>query len=280
MAALRRRYEGSWVQDLGGRLKDLDVGHSITLLGSSLLLSVLPLIILLGALGNERIDDDLSRHIGLNGHAAGDVRDLFRSSPNHAVVPIATGLIIAFAGTMGVAGALQLIYERLFHQAHRGWRDVPRYVVWVAVLGGALIAEGVVGGPVRTAAGPVIRGLFGFVLVTAFFVWTMHFLLAGRVSWRRVIRPALATALLWLGVALLSSVYFSSEVISERRLYGAIGVVFTLATWLLLIGAVMVLGAACGAVWQDRAERKLAARRNDLANAVAVDTAAERSGDL
>jgi membrane protein len=259
MAAARRRYEGSWAQDVAARLKDVDVGHSITLLGSSLLLSVLPLIILLGALGNERIDDDLSRHIGLNSHAAGDVRDLFRSSPSHAVVPIATGLIIAFAGTMGVAGSLEQIYERVFDQARRGWRDIPRYVAWVAVLGGALIAEGIVGGPIRSTAGPVIRGLFGLALVTVFFVWTMHFLLAGRVSWRRLIRPAIATALLWLGVALLSSVYFSSEVISEHRLYGAIGVVFTLATWLLLIGAVMVLGAACGAVWQDRAERKHAA---------------------
>jgi membrane protein len=261
MIAARRRYEGSWVQDLAARLKEVDVVNSITLLGSSLLLSVLPLIILLGALGNERIDDDLSRHIGLNSHAASYMRDLFRTSPTHAAVPIATGLIIGFAGTMGVAGSLELIYERAFHHAHRGWRDIPRYVVWVAVLAGALIAEGIVGGPIRTATGPLVRGLFGFVVVTVFFAWTMHFLLAGRVSWRRLIRPAFGTALLWLGVALLSSVYFSSEVISERRLYGAIGVVFTLATWLILISAVMVLGAACGTVWQDRAERKHEARR-------------------
>ena len=90
-------------------------------------------------------------------------------------------------------------------------------------------------------------------MVAAFFAWTMHFLLAGRVPWRSVIEPALVTALLWTGLALFSSLYFSPVVIDDSRLYGTIGVVFALLTWFILIGGVIVLGATFGAVWQRRA---------------------------
>jgi hypothetical protein len=72
---------------------------------------MVPLIVLLGSLANQRIDDDLSRHIGLNTRGAHIVEGLFRKSPTHAAVPIATGLIIAFAGTIAVVGSLQVLYS-------------------------------------------------------------------------------------------------------------------------------------------------------------------------
>lgn len=71
--------------------------------------------------------------------------------------------------------------------------------------------------------------------------------------WRLVIEPALATAVLWTVLALFSSLYFSSVLIDDSRLYGTIGVAFTLLTWFILIGVVIMLGAAFGAVWQRRA---------------------------
>ncbi len=76
-----------------------------TIFGAELLWSALPFIILLGSLANERIDDDLSRHIGLNSQGAHIVRSLFRNSPTHALVPIATGLLFAFAGVIAVVSS-------------------------------------------------------------------------------------------------------------------------------------------------------------------------------
>jgi len=49
-----------------------------------------------------------------------------------------------------------------------------------------------------------------------------------------------------------SSVCFSSAIISGSRLYGTIGVVFTLLTWFIAIGAVIVPGAVAGATWDQR----------------------------
>jgi len=94
-----------------------------------------------------------------------------------------------------------------------------------------------------------------FRLVAVFFFWTMHFLLAGRVAWRRLVRPALVTALLWVALASFSSLYFSTTVIDDSKTYGTIGVVFTFLTWFILIGSVIVLGAAVGAVWERRGGR-------------------------
>jgi membrane protein len=252
LAAAHGRYEGSWVQDFVTQLKVLELGSWTTILGAELLWSVLPLMILLSSLANKRIDTDLSRHIGVTGQGVHVVRALFRNSPTFSVVPILTGLLFAFVGTIAVVGSLQVLYERAFDQQHRGWRDIPRFVVWLVVLLAALTVEGIISKPVRTTTGPVIEGLVRFLAAMLFFWWTMHFLLAGRAPWRVLIRPALVTAILWLALALFSSISLSSSIVSDSKLYGTIGVVFTLLTWFVLVGVVLVLGAALGAVWQNR----------------------------
>ena len=251
--AARARYERSLAGDLVAQLKALHFLDWTTIFGAELLWSALPFMILLSSLANERIDDDLSRHIGLNSQGADIVHSLFRGTPTHAIEPILTGLLFSLAGVIAVVGSLQVIYERLFDQEHRGWRDLPRFIAWVLCLLGVLIIESAIAKPVHTALGPIVEAVLHFVVVAAFFAWTMHFLLAGRVSWRLVIEPALITALLWTGLALFSSLYFSSVLIDDSRLYGTIGVVFTLLTWFILIGGVIVLGATFGAVWQRRA---------------------------
>jgi membrane protein len=230
------RFEGSAAQNFLKQLRGLEFVNSIVLFGASLLLSVLPFIILLSSLANHRIDTELSRHIGVNSEGARIIGQLFRSSPAHATAPIATALILAAAGTMAVAGSLQAIYERVFGQQHRGWRDIARFATWAGVLFGVLVAETLISKPVHAAGGPVAQGLVTCAGAAAFFWWTMHFLLAGRVPWRRLIHAAVLTALLWIGLELFSSVYFSAAIISDSRLYGTIGVVFTLLTWFIAIG--------------------------------------------
>jgi len=261
--AARDRYEGSSAQVFLSRLGALDFANSIILFGSALLISVLPFVILLSSLANHRIDTDLSRHIGLDRQGALVVSQLFRSSPAHSVAAVVTALIFATAGTAAVASSLQVIYERVFDQQHRGWKDVPRFVVWVGVLFGALVADSVLSSPVHAVAGPVGQGLVIYAGVAGFFWWTMHFLLAGRVPWRLLLRPAMLTALFWIGLELLSSVYFSSSVISDSRLYGTIGVVFSLMIWFTAIGAVIVLGAVAGATWNQQKGRSRRTEADD-----------------
>lgn len=249
--AVRGRFEGSPAQTFFGQLGALDFSNSVILFGSALLISVLPFVILLSSLANHRIDTDLSRHIGLNRQGALIVSQLFRSSPAQSTAAEVTALILATAGTIAVASSLQVIYERVFGQQHRGWTDVLRFATWAGVLFGALVADSVVSDPVRAAGGRAVQGLVTYAGVAGFFWWTMHFLLAGRVSWRLLLRPSVLTALFWIGLELFSSVYFSASIISDSRLYGPIGVVFSLMIWFTAIGAVIVLGAVAGATWNQ-----------------------------
>jgi membrane protein len=105
-------------------------------------------------------------------------------------------------------------------------------------------------------AGQVVLDLVGLVTTTLFFWWTLHFLLAGRVAWARLVRSAVTSGALWFGFGIFSSVYFSPIVISDSHTYGTIGVVFSLLTWFFLIGGVIVVGAVLGAGWQARAEHR------------------------
>jgi membrane protein len=253
--AARVRLERSWVDDLVRHIKAVDMFTWTLVFGAELLWSVLPLLILLSSFANHRIDDDLSSHIGLDPKAALIIRDMFRNTPEHALIPILSGLLFSLAGTIAVIQSLQVLYERVFEQDRRGWRGVPRVLAWLVILLAFLALQAGLDRPVRTAVGPVISRAVGVVVVTLFFGWTMHFLLAGRVQWRLVVRPALVTGLLWLCLALFSALLLSSDVISNRNDYGTIGVVFSLLTWFVLIGTAIVLGAVGGMFWQTRAGR-------------------------
>jgi membrane protein len=94
--------------------------------------------------------------------------------------------------------------------------------------------------------------LGNLVLVTAFFWWGLHYLLHGRDTWRRLFPAALSTGVFWVGLGAFASFYFSSTLISDSRLYGTIGVVFTLLTWFIAMGAVIILGAVVGRTWVMR----------------------------
>lgn len=247
--------EETWIRLFLRRLGNIDFVNSIMHFGAALLISVLPFIILLSSLANRRVDNDLSRHIGLNSQGADIVSQLFRSSPSHSAAAIVTALILATAGTMAVADSLQIIYERVFEQQHRGWRDTLRFFIWAGVMFGALVADSVIGTFVRTVGGAPAQKVITYAGVAAFILWTMHFLLVGKVPWRLLVRPAIVTALLWIALDVFSSTYFSSQIVSDSRLYGTIGAVFGLTTWFIAIGAVILLGAVAGATWNQRKRR-------------------------
>src|SRR5947209_11750236 len=100
--AARGRYQGSLFQAIVAQLKALHFFEWTTIFGAELLWSALPFIILLSSLANERVDDDLSRHIGLNGQGAQIVEHLFRHRPAHATIAILSGLLFSFAGSIAV----------------------------------------------------------------------------------------------------------------------------------------------------------------------------------
>jgi membrane protein len=252
LAAARGRFEGSLAQGILARLKALDFADQAMLFGGGLLVSLLPFVILLSAFASQRVDDDISLRLGLDRPAAGIVDHLFTTSPATLNAATATSLIFLIAGMLAVTSSLQQIYEKVFRQDHRGVRDLGRLLTWIVVLCAAMVAESLAERPVSGAAGGWLAPLVTVAIMTPFFWWTMHFLLAGRVAWRTLLPSAVITGVLYGGLGVFSKFYFSGTIISDSKTYGTIGAIFGLMTWFIAIGAVIILGAVAGAVWEDR----------------------------
>jgi membrane protein len=258
-ASWRRRYEGSIAQDLLGMLNEVDFGRRIVVFGASMLLSVLPLVVLVSAFANRDVDNSISQRLGLSHRAAQIIDALFTTSPAAFNSAIVLALVISLVGTVSVAKSVQEVYERAFDSAPtEGKRkSLLRCAVWAISVGVLLLVDAAISRGLRDLpAGRIVLGSVDFVALTLFFWWSIHFLLAGRESWRRIGPSAIATALFWLGFGVFASIYFSPTIVSDSRLYGTIGVVFSLLTWFIGIGAVITLGAVVGVVWINRSDAR------------------------
>lgn len=250
----RDRFEGSLAQGFLMRLKALDFASQAMLFGAGMLVSLLPFVILVSAFVSHRVGDDIAFRLGLDRRAADIVNNLFTSSPAALNVATATSLVFLVAGTVAVASSLQQIYEKVFRQDHRGGiGDLYRLLTWIIVLGAVVIVESLAGQPVSHAgAGGWLAPLVTGAIMTAFFWWTMRFLLASRVPWRKLLRPAIVTGVCFAGLGVFSKFYFSDTIISDNKTYGTIGAIFSIMTWFIAIGAVIILGAVAGTAWEDR----------------------------
>ena len=137
-------------------------------------------------------------------------------------------------------------------------------LTWIVVLCGAVVVESLAERPVSAmAAGGWLAPLVTVAIMTPFFWWTMHFLLAGGVPWRKLLPSALVTGVFYGGLGVFSKFYFSETIISDSKTYGTIGAIFGIMTWFIAIGAVIILGAVAGAAWEDRRSQQIREQRVD-----------------
>ena len=250
----RAHYEGSAAQDLVKGLDRVEFGNWILIFGASFLLSVLPLIVLLSAFANTRVDQRIETRLGLNHDETHIIDNLFKASHGGWSFGVVLALIFSLAGTIAVARSIQKLYQVIFDQPDvKGWANVLRCFVWVAVAALEIYVDALISRPLGDLpAGRVFLGLGNLVIATALFWWGLHWLLRGRESWRRLFPAGLATGVFWVGLGAFAGFYFPSTIESDNRLYGAIGVVFDLVTWFVAMGAVITLGALAGHIWNIR----------------------------
>jgi len=247
----KEKYTGSSAEYLWNRLNALDFMNRAMLFAATLLLLAFPFVLVLAALSGRSAAGRIARHLGLSHQAAADVGHLFTSSTatSHTVTGLAWVFFILSG--LAVAGAFQSLYEQIFELGGRGVKDTHRRLIWLAFAVGWVFLTGLAGPPAR-AAGPAVFAIVSLIGVTLFWWFTMWFLLGGRISWRRLFPPAVATSVFWLGMEAVFSVIFSGMVTSDDRKYGPVGVVFALMSFFVAIGVVIILGAIVGIVWQDR----------------------------
>lgn len=247
----RRRFEGSTAERLWNRLNSMDFINRGMLFASVLLLCLIPFLIIVAALAGRSAATGLIEHFGLDQEASADVSKVF--APPSSTSSAISGLSWVFfvLGGIAAATALQGLYEASFGVGSRGLKDTHRRIAWLAVFVGVL-ALAAWGGPwLHRTGGAVLLAAVVFVVLIVFWWFTIWFLLSGRRPWRDVFPSALATAVCWLGMAIVFHLIMSSTVTQDYDKYGPIGVVFALMSFLIAVGVVVILGAIAGLVWTE-----------------------------
>jgi membrane protein len=252
IVAGKEKYSGSPAGHVWRRLDALDFVNRALLFAATLLVCLFPFLIIVNSLAGRPATNLLIRRLGLSRQAAAIVGDLFRSSASTSSAVTGTSWVFFILSGIAAGSAVQELYQRAFDLSRRGARDKLPALGWLAALTGFLFVSGWAGPWLRDRAGPVVLAIAGLVAVTSFWWFTMWFLLAGRVPWRRLLPCAVATGTYWLAMMAVFSVTFSGMVVSNYREYGPIGVVFSLMSLLIAIGVVLILGAVTGLVWGER----------------------------
>jgi membrane protein len=245
------KYAGSWAEYLWQRLDAADFMNQAMLLAATLLLCAVPFLLIAAAPAGRSAVTGLTLRLGLNQQAAADMSHLFTSSS--ATDSAVTGLSWAFFILAGIAAAsgIQRLYQQVFGLHPQGARDTLRALIWLALIVGWIFL-GTSVGPGFYARAPVLWWVVNIPAFIGFWWFTMWFLLAGRVSWRRLYSCAVATGAFWIGMLVVFHFIFSGMVISYDQKYGPIGIIFALMSFFIAIGVVITLGAAVGLMWQDR----------------------------
>ncbi|MFF0778721.1 ribonuclease BN [Streptomyces sp. NPDC003720] len=237
-----RRFEESGPGRLWVRLSAVDFfGHSFQLAALALL-CFFPFLIILTAAAGQDTAAVIAGWLGLNEQAAQAVATLFAPTTTSYTLT-GTSAVLLLLGVLAVAGTLQSWYRMLFDIPENAkWKTTAR-LVWLAGMFAYAAAQAAF---VRVLHGWFLTGLTGFLWAVVFWWGSMYALLAGRVSWRALLPPALVTSVCWTGLGLFSARYFSAAIVANEQKYGPIGVVMVILSWLVAVGVVIHLGAIVG----------------------------------
>jgi membrane protein len=237
------------------RLNAVDFMNSSMQFAVLAVLALFPFVFLVSAESGGDARHALIARLGLNQKAAHDVNVLM-SSGNHAVTDLSiAGAALVLLGAIGIASTLQVWYQRVYDQAPApNWaRQLANRLLWLGGLLVYLTVQDFSWTQLKQFGGAWITGYIAtFILALAFYWWTPHVLLMGRITWRRLFPAALATAACVTGLGVFSALLFSAQIVSGQADYGPIGVVTVLLSYLIGLGVCLHLGAVAGRLWNER----------------------------
>jgi len=237
------------------KLNAIDFMNSSLQFAALAVLCLFPFLITVSAESGGDARHALIARLGLDQNAARDVNDLM-SSGHHAVTTLSiAGALFVLLGAIGIASTLQVWYQRVYDQppAQTLYRQLVNRLLWLAGLLGYLTVQDFSFIQLQQLGGarvPIYAATF--ILALAFYWWTPHVLLLGRVAWRRLFPAGVATAACVTGLGVFSAHVFSPQIVSSHADYGSIGVVIVLLSYLLALGVCIHLGAVAGRIWDER----------------------------
>lgn len=241
---------GAWVE----RLVSVQAADRAAGIGAQAFGALIPLLIVYSAVvplvNADEFSNQLIHRFGLKGNAAESMHEVLTPPGGvaHSVTVISCLLVIV--SSLSLARAMQRLYEVSYGLSASGIRGTPWHLLWIALI------------PVYFTLRPAVSELAGgwwhiassLALGGAAWLATPYILLGRRMSWLRLLPGAILTALGMIALGGVSLIYLPHSVSVSALHYGAIGVAFSLLSWLVLAGFVLVGTATAGAVALERVE--------------------------
>jgi membrane protein len=237
------------------RLNAADFMNSSLQFAALTVVCLLPFLIIVSAESGGDARHALIARLGLDPKAAQDV-DQLMSSGRHAVTTLSiVGAAVVLLGAMGMASTLQVWYQRVYDQppSQKLIRQLADRLLWLVGLLGYLTLQDFSWTHLKQVGGARVSVYVAtFILALAFYWWTPHVLLLGRVAWSRLFPGAVATAVSVTGLGVFSALVFSGQITSSDADYGSLGVMMVLLSYLIGLGVCIHLGAVAGRMWNER----------------------------
>jgi YihY family inner membrane protein len=229
---------------------------SITL---STFLSIFPLALLgisiVGFLSVNEEDfvEDVLSAFGLTGELADVVTRAIDAAANSRRTASIIGLLGLLWSGLAVVGALSNALNRTWQVTGRGMRDRLWGVVWlvgtvVLVVSGVGLSSlgALLPGPAYLIAFPL-----GAALYSALFWWMFRVMGNVPIGWRRLLPGAIAAG---VGFQLLNTVsgLIVPRLVRGSALYGSLGAVFAILSWLFFFGRIVVYASVLNVVLFER----------------------------
>ncbi|MER7753730.1 ribonuclease BN [Kitasatospora sp. NPDC097643] len=232
------------------RLNEVNTMEAAARLAAQVFLAALPLLIVAAAFTPKPVKnlvaDDFKALMG-DSAPVEEVRRTFAAHGTTGQSFGAVGIVVTLLSATALSRAIQRICERCWDLPKGGarltaWRWLAWLLGWLAVL--------LLQAPLRHGfgAGAWVGVLLSLTASVLLWWWTQHLLLGGRIGWL----PLLPGAVLAGGgmVAFLHASRLVTPQSLRRSIdqFGALGLVFTMLSWLIAVGCVLVVGLTLGQV--------------------------------
>jgi len=221
-------------------------------LGAQALLALIPLLMVVGAFMPAELGDELTAQVrdtlGVDNDVMQPVQQAATAGASATEEVGWLSLVVSLASASSFARALSRMYCKVWDlPAPHGLGAIRRSLLWIVGWVVVLQVLALVLGAFSDV--PLTRVVhlslqLGFNVVLWW--WTAHLLLRGRVSWRALLPAAAVTAVLVVVLSAASGVVMPRYTRASLEQFGPLGVVFAIASWLVVFGGALVLAAVIG----------------------------------
>jgi membrane protein len=242
----------SFARDWFVRFVELQGFDRAVALAGQAFTALVPLLIVYSAVVSSSTGRDFADQVNhafkLTGEPAASIRAAV-ATPNTVRSALSViGILILVVSALSFTRALQRLYQLAWNQPPLGLKAAAWGLIWLAMVIVLVTLRPVLLG----ATGGVPRVALTIALSDVLWLLTPYVLLARRVAWRRLLPAALLTGVGMTALGVGSAIGMPRTVTTSAEQFGAIGIAFSLLSWLVIFGIVLVAATAAGAVIDRR----------------------------